>query len=145
MRQICPASPSEIYSLPPSLTSPSLILRNRPGAWMLLIFQTPAPADTATHCWLEPPVLSHCTTLAPLELFPSAISMNWPVRTLYSRYPAPYFTHLHLWLNRLLISHWMRRTPCSKVSFGISTALPEFKLMRIQVWSRGAELSTGTM
>ena len=78
-------SASEICSFPPSSTESSLILKNCPGAWTDLIFQTPAPATTGSHCWLEFPVLSHWTTLDPLVFFYSAMSSDCPFKTLCNK------------------------------------------------------------
>lgn len=146
MRQYWPgASPSEIWSFPPSSTLLSLMLKNCPGAWMDLIFHTPAPAGTGAHCWLLFPVLFHWTTLDPLVFFSSAISRTWPLRTLWRSHPDPALTHLHLWLNLLFFSYWMRRSPGSKVAPGMSIVFPELLLTRMQVSLRTVELLTGTI
>lgn len=103
---------SEIWSLPPSLTSSFLILKNVPAAWTDLSFQTPWPDGTGTHCWLVFPVLSHWTTFDPLCVFYSAISRHCPFKRLWRRYPFPDLTHFHLWLNFLFFSYWISLSPC---------------------------------
>ena len=134
-----------ISKTPPSSILWSLIPRAWPWAWHDSILHSSAPHLEGLHCWLDPPVLSHCTTFAYKSVLYPAISTHWPVKTLTRRYPFPQGSHLHLWLNLLFFYHWISLSPCSWVPPGMSRAFPEWELTMMQVLLRPLQVSTGTM
>ncbi len=112
-------------SYPPSSTFCFLIAKNKEGSWHDRNLNTPFPAGSGNHCWFDPPVFYHWTTLAPFSLFYSAISRAKLLKTLWITTPLPVLTNLHLWFHLLFFSHWTNLSPFFHVPPGTSKAFPE--------------------
>ena len=126
------------YNYPPSFTFWFLIAKNREGSWHDLNLYIPLPHGSGCHCWLDPPVWSHWTTLAPLFVFSPAISTHWWLKTDLIKTPFPCFWKCHLWFHLLLIYHVINLYPCFLVLPGTSKDFPEKLLiitaLLLRVW-----------
>ena len=125
LQYIVPFSSFDTYSYPPFSTFFFLMAKKRDGSWHDLSLKTPFPAGSGNHCWFNPLVLSHWTTLEPLSFFYYAISRHKLLKTLWIVTPLPCLTNLHLWFHLLFFSHWHSLSPALRVEFGTSRAFPD--------------------